>query len=301
MFPRKLRRWWHGGNTLTVFCFHSVVAEPLPTPDPCFIPRTTFEKQLAGIAAEFDIQRLETALDLLWKGSLRQPAAALTFDDGFRSHYEVVLPILRRMGFPATLFLCTGTVAPSEPLWFSRLHRAICLTQRESVDWRGASLSLAPENRASTSSLLQGDVRKLDPDSVEGTVESLCRQLEVDEPRRDDPSFGALDPATITAMVREGTFRFGAHTRNHHVLSRLSPARQREEIVGSVTDVARLTGRSPALFAYPGGGPADFTSHADRILDELGLDAAFSMLEAPCTRQDTRFRLPRCVLGSREL
>lgn len=301
MFPRKLRRWWHGGNTLTVFCFHSVVAEPLPVADPCFIPKSTFEKQLAGIAAEFDVQRLETALDHLWKGSLRRPAAALTFDDGFCNHYDVVLPILRRMGLPATLFLCTGTVAASTPMWFSRLHRAICLSRRDSLEWRGATLPLSPDARAATSALLQADVRKQDPDSIERTVDALCQQLEVEEAPRDDPDFGPLEPSTITAMVREGTFRFGAHTRNHHVLSRLSPARQREEIVGSVTDVARLTGRSPGLFAYPGGGPADFTSHADRIFDELGLDAAFSMLEAPCTRQDARFRLPRCVLGSREV
>ncbi len=300
MFPRKLRRWWHGGNTLTVFCFHSVVAEPLPAPDPCFIPKATFEKQLAGIAAEFDIQRLETALDRLWKGDLRQPAAALTFDDGFRSHHEVVLPVLRRMGLPATLFLCTGTVATATPIWFSRLHRAICLTSRESISWHGAALPLSRDARGATSARLQSDVRKQDPDSIESTVDMLCHQLEVDETPRDDPNFGSLEPSAIAAMVREGTFRFGAHSRNHHVLSRLSPARQREEIVGSVTDVARLTGRSPGLFAYPGGGPADFTSHADRIFDELGLDAAFSMLEAPCTRHDARFRLPRCVLGSRD-
>jgi peptidoglycan/xylan/chitin deacetylase (PgdA/CDA1 family) len=50
---------------------------------------------------------------------------AITFDDGFRSVYEHAFPLLRRYGFPATIFLVTDYCGktnswPSQPAWAPR-------------------------------------------------------------------------------------------------------------------------------------------------------------------------------------
>lgn len=298
MLPNRLTRWWQGRNSVSVFCFHSIVESPLAVSSSLWMTRAAFERQLDEIAMEFEVLRLETALDRLWKGNLNRPVAALTFDDGFRNQYEVALPILRRKGWPATLFLCTGPQGTGRPLWFTRLQRAFCRTKLEAVSWQGREFSMATlEEKGFAAAKLHEEVRRSEPDRIDDVTDKICRDLEVEGDGEKDAEFGHLDAVLIAAMAREGTIRFGAHTRTHHTLSRLSPARQREEIVGSITDVGRMTGKSPSMFAYPQGGPADFTSHSEKILDEMGLEAAFSLIESPCSRRDSRFRLPRYVMA----
>jgi peptidoglycan/xylan/chitin deacetylase (PgdA/CDA1 family) len=69
----------------------------------------TFEKQLNLLARMFKIVPLTVACEN------RAPYhCAITFDDGWADNYSNAFPILRRLGFPATLFVTTGYIA-SEP------------------------------------------------------------------------------------------------------------------------------------------------------------------------------------------
>jgi peptidoglycan/xylan/chitin deacetylase (PgdA/CDA1 family) len=66
-----------------------------------------FEVLLATLAANnLPIVGLDTLL-----ATETRRGVALTFDDGMRSVFDVVLPILRRYRVPAHLFLCTGAIA----------------------------------------------------------------------------------------------------------------------------------------------------------------------------------------------
>ena len=57
------------------------------------------------------------ALDdaLLTGRDLPPEPVVLTFDDGYRDHYENVFPLLRQYGFTATFFIITGTADANDP------------------------------------------------------------------------------------------------------------------------------------------------------------------------------------------
>ncbi len=48
---------------------------------------------------------------LEWKAPIPSKSVVLTIDDGWRSAYEIAFPILRKYGYPATLFIQTDMIA----------------------------------------------------------------------------------------------------------------------------------------------------------------------------------------------
>ncbi len=73
------------------------------------IPERRFEEQIEGVLAEGGAVPLDVALAGGGGGLV------LSFDDGFRDFYDVVLPRLVDAGLPALLYLATGFVDAGDP------------------------------------------------------------------------------------------------------------------------------------------------------------------------------------------
>jgi peptidoglycan/xylan/chitin deacetylase (PgdA/CDA1 family) len=69
-------------------------------------PIERFEEQMQILAERFTVVPLPALLEALQAGGER--LAAITFDDGFEDLYTCAFPILRKRGFPFTVFLTTG-------------------------------------------------------------------------------------------------------------------------------------------------------------------------------------------------
>jgi peptidoglycan/xylan/chitin deacetylase (PgdA/CDA1 family) len=72
----------------------------------------TFEEQMRYLRARgFRVVTLAALVDFFARGrQLPRNAVVLTFDDGYRSFLEHAYPVLRELGFPATLFVYTDYV-----------------------------------------------------------------------------------------------------------------------------------------------------------------------------------------------
>lgn len=118
----------------TFLCYHSIAPEG---PRYLTVSADLFERQLA------ELRRLGVrggdlaALAEAAAGSLSQPTAFLTFDDGFRDNYETVLPLLREHGFPAFVFVLPPLVDAAAPFAWPEVaadQERFPATMR-SVDW----------------------------------------------------------------------------------------------------------------------------------------------------------------------
>ncbi len=93
-----------------VFCYHRVV-NTVKRPDTEITPGD-FEKQMKALK-DADITVIPMQDFLAWRrGEKNIPAksAVITLDDGWKSQYEVAWPILKKYGYPFTLFIYTGFV-----------------------------------------------------------------------------------------------------------------------------------------------------------------------------------------------
>ena len=127
---------------VTVLMYHAVVSSPLAVPDWSFLDERAFRAQLEYVAGRFEVVTLSQATRSLRQRGVHRPTAVITFDDGFQSVHEVALPVLKRMGLPATVFLVTGMVGTDDTPWFCRLNRALAAATRRSIVWRDETFPL---------------------------------------------------------------------------------------------------------------------------------------------------------------
>ena len=59
------------------------------------------------------------------KEPLPAKSVVITIDDGYRSTYEIAYPILRKFGFPATVFLYTDFVGASDAMTWAQMKEMI--------------------------------------------------------------------------------------------------------------------------------------------------------------------------------
>jgi peptidoglycan/xylan/chitin deacetylase (PgdA/CDA1 family) len=90
---------------VVILCYHRVGAGQREID----IPRHRFAEQLEWMAALGDVMSLDGALSTIGGG------VVLSFDDGFRDFYDIVLPMLTAAGVPAVLYLATGFVDTGDP------------------------------------------------------------------------------------------------------------------------------------------------------------------------------------------
>ena len=81
-------------------------------------------KAFAYLAKHYNIIDLNTFLDACRKGDdrlLPDKALILTLDDGHIRNYEL-LPLLKKMNIPVTIFLCAGIIDTNRHYWFKFKH-----------------------------------------------------------------------------------------------------------------------------------------------------------------------------------
>jgi peptidoglycan/xylan/chitin deacetylase (PgdA/CDA1 family) len=106
----------NGYLTIPILCYHRFGARA----SQLAVTPAAFEAQMDYLAHNgYHVLPLSRMLGFLERGEpVPRKSVVLTIDDGYRSTYEVAFPILRKYGFPATVFLYSDFVgAPDALTW----------------------------------------------------------------------------------------------------------------------------------------------------------------------------------------
>jgi peptidoglycan/xylan/chitin deacetylase (PgdA/CDA1 family) len=98
------QRW---SNEVDIFCLHRVKDVVNESDDEFCVSSGYLERLIQMLAEEYEIKRLEDALEYPPERTDRRHAC-ITFDDGYKEWIDTVLPILERQRAHATFFISTG-------------------------------------------------------------------------------------------------------------------------------------------------------------------------------------------------
>jgi peptidoglycan/xylan/chitin deacetylase (PgdA/CDA1 family) len=274
---------------LWVMIFHRV----LPAPDllaPHEPTAESFEQLLRWLRERFNFVALADAIDALRKGTLPARSVAITFDDGYADNADVALPVLEKLGIPATFFVATGFLDGGR-MWNDTIIETVRAAGEEldlsDLDLGKHRFSSAEDRLQCIRSLL-GAVKHRDPTVRTTTVNAIARAASA--PLPDDLM---MTTEQLRKLARAG-MEIGGHTVTHPILTSVSPGVARDEIATNRVTLERITGRPVRLFAYPNGRPrSDYGEEHVRAVRELGFAAAVSTSPGVADAGTDPYQIPR--------
>jgi peptidoglycan/xylan/chitin deacetylase (PgdA/CDA1 family) len=286
--------------------YHRVVedfAEQSRTAIPSLlISKAMLERHLDWLGRHFRFVSLNEVGECLREGApLREPTVAITFDDGYSDVYENAVPILNRMGIPATVFVVTDLIGTEQ----LPLHDRLYLLLR----WAYSGLGRDPDAlkrvlgalNLETIPAFEGDwtplpaTRRLLLNLSQSEVETVIAHLTNEtRPEGEGPVPRPLTWDMVARMHKMG-ITIGSHTRTHALLTRERKTRLQEETAGSRRDLEARLGIGITHFAYPDG-------RFDPVAVEAVRAAGYRLAYTTCRHRDPRHPLltiPRRLLWER--
>jgi peptidoglycan/xylan/chitin deacetylase (PgdA/CDA1 family) len=113
----------NGFQTIPILCYHrfgSARSKLTVTP-------AAFEAQMEYLARNgYRVLPLaDLSAFLQGREPLPQKTVIITIDDGYRSNYDIAFPILRKYGFPATVFLYSDFVGASDAMTWAQMKEMV--------------------------------------------------------------------------------------------------------------------------------------------------------------------------------
>jgi peptidoglycan/xylan/chitin deacetylase (PgdA/CDA1 family) len=255
--------------TLRAVLYHHVAEHESSLVDRLGVTTTldAFEAHIRKLARDYDV----VSLDDLLSGRLPRRALLITFDDGYRSVFEVALPLLRRLGLPSVFFV-TGACLQRDAVPLDNLLSHLCgsvglARLGAAIDAHAESPMTFAQLLALVAALPYGRRVRLPMD--------LAAQFGIDGATLRAESGLFLDRQELPQVPAFGC-EIGNHTRSHMFGRTIADeASAHHELVDFARELESLMGASVRAFSYPYGHRRDATPQVERALRASGHRALF--------------------------
>jgi peptidoglycan/xylan/chitin deacetylase (PgdA/CDA1 family) len=235
-----------------------------------------FRGQLEYLKRHYRIIRMENLLAAIQEGEVLPPSAALlTFDDGYREHFDQVFPVLDELGVQGSFFPPASAVLEDRVLDVNKIHFVLASAEDPSavselilrtIDARRREFDLR-ESRYYLETF--SEAHRYDPPEVtfikrvlqRGLPDPLRSEILDDLFKRyvsaDEAAFARelyVDVDQVKCMLRHGMF-VGSHGYNHRWLNHLEESAMEREVDLSLEFLESVgAARDRWVMCYPYGG-----------------------------------------------
>lgn len=289
---------------LTILAGHCVTAPSnARLPKDMKIAGEKLEAMLWWFARRFDVTTVGEGLARLPRGRGRS-GIALSMDDGYRDNRTHLLPLLERVGVPATIYLESRPLEERRLNWSHKFFWVLDrVGEKEFIQSFGARCRDTPT------------VTRLEALQAEGLADAyhLKRALKYDSPPMArnaaiDAVFSGLGGderalceelymtwADVRALVANG-IEIGGHTASHEVLSRLDAAGAEREVREGREAIRRRLDVESRSFAYPFGRRWDYDRRSKEAVRKAGFENAATTHGGTNRRGGDAYELKRVMI-----
>lgn len=289
---RRLTR----GNVV-ILMYHGLISNNEQMDAWTLVTEDSFEQQMAYLSKHCEVVSLQQAI----KGNSRSGSrkrAVITFDDGYESNYSLAYPILKKYGFPATIFVATHFVDSGCTFWYDKIIGAVQLSKCSSLDLREWGLSvfdLSQSDLQSRWSDIQAVLTALK--SLPGPVrEKIAEELlhRISGRAQNVSAFKPLTPSMMAEMHKDGLIEFGSHTHRHELMVQLGQQEIRETLETADRLLRHWLGQNAISFSYPNG---DYNPLVKELVEQFGYGCALTTQYSELQPGTDLYAVPRIGVG----
>lgn len=296
--------------SLTIVMYHYV--RPLAQsryPEVKGLEASRFCEQVDYLASRYTPVTVEQVIGHYRAGeALPENSVLLTFDDGYRDHFDYVFPVLQKKKIQGAFYIPRRVLLERDILDVNKIHFILAaqpdkgelVRHIDRVVEETPGLQPLENYRRDYYAANRWDgaeviyVKRMLQHAL---PEALRQRLVGDLFRRyvtaDTAAFAEelyVNTQDAKAMI-EGGMHIGSHGSRHVWLNRMSEEEQRQDIMNSFPMLAALgIPQQGFTFCYPYGG---YNADTVRLLEELGCSIAFTVEARVCGNSEAPLLLPR--------
>jgi peptidoglycan/xylan/chitin deacetylase (PgdA/CDA1 family) len=226
----------------------------------------------------------------------------LTFDDGFSEIYDVIAPILRQKGVPATFFLTTACLDNKH---LAHHNRISLLIER-----------MGPEQTNAATKEIRNVLGKIGVDAAEipaallgldhreqQTIDTIASILNVDFASYLSTAKPYLTSDQVRSLIAMG-FTIGGHSVDHPLFAAISLGEQLDQTRTSVRFVRERFSLNYGAFAFPHGHNRVGAEFFDQLFPDGGIDVCFGtagIVKSAVPRHFHRFSMENSSLPAERI
>jgi peptidoglycan/xylan/chitin deacetylase (PgdA/CDA1 family) len=236
------------------------------------------------LKSKYEMVSMDT-LNGFYKGDIQlKNACHITVDDGEKSFYEVIFPVLKKHNIPASLFISPKMITERSNYWFQEINGYNPIELGKSI---AAELAIS-----------YGSLNKFHPIWILKTLkiidifEVIKRYQSITN--TDQKKCQNITIENLKEVHKSGLINIGAHTMNHPILKNEDYESSNYEIRQSIINISNILNCPVKYFAYPNGNPdLDFSDREEKFLMNNGIQLAVSLEQRNIKLTDNRMLVPR--------
>lgn len=263
-----------------ILTYHNFSAEP--EADVSAISLESLRGQLRHLRDNFHVVPLAHVVrQLQSRRPLDNRLVALTIDDGRRSCYELLFPLLKEFHIPATFFVVSSFVRGEDWIWTDK------------VLWLSEQPSRPEELSNPRIDVLFAALNQLRPEVRNQRIEILARSMNVTIPKQAPRKYEPCSWRELREMADSGLVEIGSHTVTHAILASLTDEEAWHELAFSRTQIEEGVGRKVDSFCFPNGKAGDYRPSQVHMLKNAGYSCAVVTRFGMVSRNADLYELPR--------